>query len=383
MRASIVTAFLAGLSLVSAAPRFTKRTFATSQFTNGFPTPNAKQVSAIQEQGRGTLSNVGTKVPGKPASPAAIVNLRVIALQEIFEAAYFSDLLHNITTNQTGYENLSKYGDRQQIIDQINATIAQEQMHTLTANGALAAAGEDPIQSCTFTYNVTTFEQAIETAALFTDVVLGTLQSVEMAFAQNGDFDLVHTLASIISQEGEQNGFFRTMQNTKGKPKKIASQLPFLTASTGPFAATALSEFIVGNTCNATNLKLITDNVMTFIPLTVTTQNIEPRTQPLNFSFPIPTWDAASWNNHTSTDNLTLVYINQQNLPIMEPIANLTVWNDDLVTFGANFPYEENLMNGLTIAAVARKPDPAKGFFSSAEEVASYALVAPGLIDIN
>jgi hypothetical protein len=75
---------------------------------------------------------------------------------------------------------------------------------------------------------------------------------------------------------------------------------------------------------------------------------------------------------------LSLVLINQQNTPIIEPLKNVQV-KDTVVTFTALFPFEKNILNGLTIAAVTI----GKGPFASAKDVADASLFAPGLIEVN
>ena len=78
-----------------------------------------------------------------------------------------------------------------------------------------------------------------------------------------------------------------------------------------------------------------------------------------------------------STDNLSLVYINQQNTPIVVPLQNVKTRGDQ-VTFSANFPYQQNLMDGLTIAAVTNSA----GQFASVGAVANATLFGPGVIEV-
>ena len=51
----------------------------------------------------------------------------------------------------------------------------------------------------------------------------------------------------------------------------------------------------------------------------------------------------------------------------------------DRVCFTANFPYDENVMNGLTIAAVVTSV----AHYSDADAVAAATVFGPGLIEIN
>lgn len=106
-----------------------------------------------------------------------------------------------------------------------------------------------------------------------------------------------------------------------------------------------------------------------FGALTVDTQNIQAKSQDLEFSFT---------NNGSDTSSISLVYINQQNVPVVEKVKDLSV-DGDKVTFKAFFPFDNFIMNGLTIAAVTDSAGP----FASADEVADATLFGPGLIEIN
>jgi hypothetical protein len=55
----------------------------------------------------------------------------------------------------------------------------------------------------------------------------------------DGDIGLIRGVASVIGQEGEQNGFFRF------KADKIPSAVPFLTTSTREFAFSTLNQNFV------------------------------------------------------------------------------------------------------------------------------------------
>jgi hypothetical protein len=75
---------------------------------------------------------------------------------------------------------------------------------------------------------------------------------------------------------------------------------------------------------------------------------------------------------------LSVVYINQQNAPIVETLQNIHTQGDD-VTFSANFPYRKNEMNGLTIAVLTSGSGP----FTSADAVANATVFGPAIIEIN
>lgn len=247
------------------------------------------------------------------------------------------------------------------MINALTAIQAQEELHAIGVNGILQSAGRTPVQPCEYVFPVDNFDDAIALAAAFTDaVVLGGLQDALATFATDGDAEVVPLLTSVVGQEGEQNGFYRSLLS------QFPSALPFLTRSTGPFAFSFINQvFIVPGSC-PTQI-----NVPVFPPLVIETANIQAADQQLQFSFT---------NNGTSTatTNLNLVYINQQNLPIVEPLSNVQT-NGDSVTFSANFPYQQNEMNGLTIAVVTNSAGP----FTSADAVANATLYGPGIIEIN
>jgi len=328
--------------------------------SNGFPNINnpSQQLNNIETQAHGTLPNAP---PPPTLAPDDLTSLRLIAFNELFEVAFFTSLLANITKNVTGF-TLESTTQRQKVLDALTAVQAQEELHALNANGALAHFNAGPIQPCRYTFPTTDFNSAITLAITFTDVVLGTLQDVIVLLGQNGDAALSRGIASVVGQEGEQNGFYRSLLG------KIPSALPFLTAASRDFAFSALNQnFIVPGSCPNSN----TINLHIFAALTVNTKNIQPVDQTLSFTF-----DASCVNGQVN--GLSLVYINQQNIPIVEPILHPTTYGNK-VTFNANFPFTENELNGLTIAAVVNGAGP----FANVDAVANATIAGPGLIEVN
>jgi hypothetical protein len=180
----------------------------------------------------------------------------------------------------------------------------------------------------------------------------------------NGDFDLVHPVASVISQEGEQNSFYCSMLS------KVLDALPLLTTGTREFAFSSLVQtFAIPGSCPNIN----TIPLPIFAPLTLVTAPIAPDIQTLEFSFVV--------NEHAplvNSSSLSLVHINQQNLPIVEPLQSLAQ-QGNAVTFSANFPYDQFVVNGLTLANVVHGAGP----FTSASAVANSNVYRPALIEIN
>ena len=102
----------------------------------------------------------------------------------------------------------------------------------------------------------------------------------------------------------------------------------------------------------------------------LTPNPIQPKDQDLKFSFK---------PNGGNADGLSLVYINQQNVPVVQPITGGKSGSDGVVKFSSPLPYTKLLMNGLTIAAVVEGPGP----FPNITSVAAKTLFGPGLIEIN
>lgn len=359
------TLLLTTISLVSAAPF----SFTNNPIGNSFPTPIPSQVPDIEAQAHGSLPN---GAPPATVNADTITSLQAIASQEAFEVAYFHSLLENVTNSAPGDGyHFNEPKERSYVIASLTAIQAQEELHFLNANGALAHFKAAPIVPCEYQFPVSTFKDAIALASTFTKVVMGTLQDVEEHFALVGDVGLIRGVASVIGQEGEQNGFFRHFLG------KIPSELPFLTTSTREFAFSALNQnFVVPGSCNAANLATI--NLPIFVPLSVETANIQPIKQDLQFSFEQPAdGPKAEWGGNY--ENLRMAYVNQQNMPQVAQFRSVKV-KGNKVTVEVAFDFDEaKFGNGLTIASVVL----ASGDLSSASGVAKVAVAGPGLIDIN
>jgi hypothetical protein len=359
MRSSILYTAALAASIASAIPAG-KREFSPDNvyfpLANGFPNPSQDKLLQIQIDAHGTIPNGG---PPPKLSPEGITNLQLIALNELFEVAYFTELVFNLTEKVPGYD--LGYG-HQYVLDALHSIVAQEEIHLLNANGALKRFNQQPIEPCKYSFPVTDFQSAISLAGTFTDLVMGTLQDGNMIFAQNGDAGLVRSVSSVIGNEGEQEGFFRLVQ------KKRPSAQPFLTTSTRDFAFSAIQGFIVPGSCpNLSTIKL-----KTFKALAVETAGITAATQ--NVKFSVAKKDADVYQ----AKELKVVYINAQNVPIVKHLENVQILSES-VTFEAAFPYDEFLLNGLTVVAVTH----GKESFASANEVAEAAVFGPGLIEIE
>ncbi|QKX61669.1 uncharacterized protein TRUGW13939_08822 [Talaromyces rugulosus] len=310
------------------------------------------QISSIEQEAHGMLPNAA--LPSS-ISQDSLISLQLIAFNEIFEVAFFTELLFNLTNNVDGYELSDDNGES--IIESILTIQNQEELHALQANQLLEYFGTNPIQPCNYSFPVSNLREAIWHASLFTSVNLGTMQDVTRIFADSGDTSLIQVLTSIIGQEGEQEGFFRIIQ------QKLPSEVPFLTASVREFTFTALRSHVIPGSCS--HLDAI--HLKTFAPLNLITTPVA-ETEIIQFSYP----------NQTYYGDLFAVYINQQNLPIVEAIGVNDV-KDYAVNAEALFPYNANEMNGLTIMTLTNSPGP----FIDAREVAKSTLFGPAFIIVN
>ncbi|OAL56255.1 hypothetical protein IQ07DRAFT_593799 [Pyrenochaeta sp. DS3sAY3a] len=359
MRSSIVYSAALVASIASAAPT-AKRDFSPDNvyfpLANGFPNPDGGAVLEIQKQAHGILPN---GPPPHTISPEGATNLKLLALNELFEVAFFTELVYNVTNKVQGYD--LGYG-HEYVLDSLNAIIAQEQLHLLNVNGALTHFQLEPIQPCKYSFPVVDFQSAIGLAALFTDVVLGTLQDVNQIFAEGQDAGLVRAVSSVLGNEAEQEGFFRLVQ------KKRPSAQPFLTTATRDFAFTAIQGFIIPGSCPNIN----TIPLKTFKGLTVETTGIQAQSQHIKFSF------AQADLGLFQVDQLRLVFLNGQTVPIVKHLENVHT-EGDRIYFQGQFPFDEFVMDGLTIAAVTIGSDS----FDDADAVAKATIFGPGLIEVE
>lgn len=375
---------------------------------NGFPNiaNPSDQLNQIQQDARGTLPKAAPNAPA-PATPQpdSLTSLGFIAFNELFEVAFFTELFNNVTTGASGFREGDLLGqDKAKILSILKIVIAQEELHELNANGAFQKFTGQMIQPCQYNFPVSNFNQSISLASTFTDVVLGTLPDIQTLFANANDNALIRGVGSVIGQEGEQNGFYRDILG------KNPSALPFLTASARDFAFSAIVQnFVVPGSCSSSLDILQRGGLTIFDLLTVvnpptTPMNqkvmfrLKPFSQKMEFSGEATADFVSSHDNSTTPphqqqqqqqDNLFLTYINQLNAPISVPIEDAKKINDNhnndnddyssiTIQFSANFPGADNLMNGLTIAAVTKGKD-----FVDVGAVANNTLFGPGLIEIN
>ncbi|KAB8760602.1 hypothetical protein FH972_026594 [Carpinus fangiana] len=350
MKFTAVTAALVGSALA------TPFSFPLS---NGFPNPSTDVIGLIQQHAGGTLPN--TPLP-KDVTPDVVTALQLIAANEIFEVAYFTELYHNITNHIHGYD-LAKY-NKTFVVDAIHRIRAQEELHGLGANAILKSVGSQPIPPCKYEFPVTTFEDAIALANTFTDVVLGVLPQVQLLGGTKGGKDgssLIPLIGSILGQEAEQDGWFRTLL---GKPPSAA---PFLTPTTPQFALAAVSMFLVPGSCPPV-YNDITKKIGALAPLTVA--SISEQKSEAQFSV----------KGKLDAKHNALVYVSGQSAPVTVDIQNVQT-KGGVTTFSAAFPYKitatSGFAEGLSVAAVTK----CKRAYANVADVATDTLFGPGLIE--
>ncbi|OKL57241.1 hypothetical protein UA08_07401 [Talaromyces atroroseus] len=368
MHQGIIYLTLAALSIAAPVTKRSINNNVSDEFQNidSFPNPDAQQLLSTEQRAHGTLTN---STPPASISSDTVISLQVIAAQEQFEAAYFNQLLANVTNAEPGFQFNSTEA-KQLAIDSLTAIVAQEELHALDAITSLQHFNQTPVAPCLYDFPVSTFDEAITLAQTFTSVVLGTLQNVVVNMGEHGDAALTQDISSVIGQEGEQEGWFRLLGHN------IPSELPFLTNSVRDFAFNALNQdFIVPGSCS--NIEQVTalQELHVMQPLTVIS-SFDPSEHPANevvqLSFTLP--------NGTKPVDYQVAYINQQNVPFTLSY-NVTSQDGQTLFIQAPFPYTEHILNGLTILAIV--PTSTANSLTSNQAVANVTLAGPGLIIVN
>jgi len=363
---ALLTSALAFAGAAIAAPHSTRRSFSVPS-DDGFPAPNAQQLLDIERIADGTLSNAP---PPPKLEASSLTAFQLIGFNELFEVAYFKSMIDNITANVQGFQ-LPSQAKKDELLDILQTILAQEELHALNAIGVLKHFNAFAPEPCQYVFPTTNIRDAVALAETFTALVMGTLQDASQLFAKNGDNGPVRAVASVIGQEGEQNGFFRILLARK------PSEKPFLTTSVAAYAWSALQGFVVPGSCP---FPLTNIDIPIFKPLSVVSGNagadVDARDQHLTFSADLTGVSTAAKYVGGSGSGLFITYLTGQQLPISEPIQNVH-WNGNQITFEALFPYTENVMDGLSIAALTTSNN-----FTGPDDLPAATIAAPGLIQV-
>ena len=89
--------------------------------SDGFPNPSPAQLAMIQKEAGGTLPNGPLPTSLKSAG---VTTLQLLALNELFEVAYFTELLANVTNDVHGYGHkaIAPF-DKKYIVDSLTAVV--------------------------------------------------------------------------------------------------------------------------------------------------------------------------------------------------------------------------------------------------------------------
>ncbi|TDZ13349.1 hypothetical protein C8035_v004413 [Colletotrichum spinosum] len=344
---------------ISAAAPLERRTFSAE-----IPS-NPEQIRLVEQQARGSLPN---SAPPAKLEPSSLTAFQLIQFNEQFEVAFFSSMLENVTRGGPGWETTEK----EKLVDALKVVVAQEKLHALDAKGVLDHFKAFSPGPCQYQFPTNTLKEAVVLAETFTSVVLGTLQDATQLLAKNGDNGPVRAVTSVIGQEGEQNGFYRSIL------AKTPSSQPFLTTSIAPFAFSALQSFVVRDSCP---FKMSQINIPTFAPLHVVEMagegEVEPRDQVLSFNVDLREVVTAGRFLGKDAGGLFVTYLSGQNVPLSVPVKN-GKWTGSRIEFQADFPFTNNSMWGLTIAALTFD-----GKFAAAGDIPKSTLAGPGLIQVH
>jgi hypothetical protein len=334
---------------------------------DGFPSPSTDQLKGINTKADGTLS---TAPPPAALNASSIPIFQLINFNENFEVAFFNSLVYNITNDVPGFQ-VPFGAEKASLLNVLTTILAQEELHAINAAGVISHFGGTVPAPCTYKFPTTDLVSALGLAETFTSVVLGTLQDASQGLSVNGDHGPVRAVASVIGQEGEQNGFFRGLLNAK------PSEKPFLTTSVAAFAFSALQDFVVSCPFDIA----ATIPIPIFPTITVAGGgDVSPQDQELVFTADLTKVAAAApyiGNPDACTNGLFVTYFTGQDAPISVGINNVT-WTGNTIKFQAEFPFTEYVMDGLSIAALTTSNK-----FASPDAVPAATLAAPGLIQVN
>ena len=114
------------LALSAAAARVAATPF-KFPLPDGFPNPSPAQLAVIQKEAGGTLPNGPLPTSLKSAG---VTTLQLLALNELFEVAYFSELLSNVTNGVPGYDAKSIAPlDKTYVVDALTAVVNVSSSH--------------------------------------------------------------------------------------------------------------------------------------------------------------------------------------------------------------------------------------------------------------
>lgn len=352
---------------------------------DGFPSPSPDQLMVIQQIADGTLSNAP---PPAKLNESSFPVFQLIAFNENFEVAFFSSLLHNITTGVKGFDDFPNKKKKMELVDILQTVLAvcfgpaiqprpdtdnpqQEKLHAINAIKTLTNFKAFAPAPCKYQFPTTTTYEAIALAERFTDLVISTLQDAAQTVARNGDVGPVRGITSSLGQEGQQEGFYRIVLSKK------PSEKPFLTTNVAAFLFSNLQQYIVPGSCPF-DLKEIKLPIFPDLQVLSGKGGIDVPAKDQKLSFRADLSKSAAADAYVGkAEGLYVTYFSGQLLPISVPIENVK-WTGRVASFDAAFPFVKNEMVGLSIASLTTKNS-----FAAPGEVVGATLAAPGLIQVD
>ncbi|KAK2063350.1 late sexual development protein [Colletotrichum caudatum] len=324
-----------------------------------------EDIKKVELEARGSLPN---SAPPPKLEQSSLTAFQLIQFNEQFEVAFFTSMLENVTNGGNGWDT----PDKDKLVESLKVIVAQEKLHALDAKGVLDHFKAFSPPPCQYQFPTDSLRDAVALAETFTSVVLGTLQDANQLLAKNGDSGPVRAVSAVIGQEGEQNGYYRSYLS------RPPSSQPFLTTSIAPFAYSALQAFVVKDSCP---FRLTDIDIPIFAPLVVAQMEdggeIKAMDQRLSFSVDLRALVTAGRFLGKDKAPLFVTYLSGLNKPLSVPIQD-PQWEGARITFTADFPFEQNSMFGLSIAALTFE-----NAFTSPGDVAKSTLAGPGLIQVN
>ena len=130
--------FLSAFALMSLVSSLTAAPTARAPDTgeelpDGLPYPSPSELNVIEQNAHGTLPN---GAPPPVISNRGILNLKLIAFNELFEVAFFSELITNITENVDGYR-FTDDDDRTQTLSWLKVILAVSLVNRGSCSGSL------------------------------------------------------------------------------------------------------------------------------------------------------------------------------------------------------------------------------------------------------
>lgn len=254
-------------------------------------------------------------------------------------------------------------------------------MHAYNANDAVRHfTNGSHIFPCAYVFPVTDFASAVAFAQTFTDMYVGLLTNIQQQTARNLGADsnsIIYVLAQALGQEGQQSGWFRSLQG------KAPSAEPFLTSSTPEFAFSWMQRFIVPGSCpNMGHIPLPT------FPRLELERPVAPTTEPIRVTLRV--------SGAVHPERQRVAFVNGALVPTVVPftvvdgtgegkrgtmpvLAQEALLHERETVVTADFPFTANVMHGLTLAAVVWDRE---GFIT-AEDVANATVYGPAVIEVE